>query len=388
MNQHRGVCYVFDYFLPDFSGHAICMKPIMQRLIARGIKISVICRNSDTATVRDTLGEIEIIRVSKTRSELLHSLNVLKAMVTLRDRFHCLHVIGFIDKYGILLAASRLLNKRIMMQAVLFGSDDGNSFLRVHTFGHLRLNLLKRNDALLAISMPLIESYRKLGFSEKKLIYIPQGVDTTYFHPVSIEEKLELRRSLGIDPEEKIVLFIGSIIKRKGVDLLIEAWKTVNKAVPKSRLILVGQYYFGENHFLSRTELNDFVHDIRKRIESASLAVSLVGFSENVVPWIQSSEIFVLPSRKEGFGSVIIEAMACGLPCVVTSMDGVAYETVENGVNGYVVENVSQLSARIIELLNDPQKANCFGKEGLIKVRTKFELESILERYITVYTNY
>lgn len=384
MADKSGVCFFFDVFHPIFSGHAVYMQQLMVRFLERGRPMTVLTRNPGHLAAKEVLGEIEIHRIPSTGNALAFSWRVVKKLFELRDRYSCFHVNGFLDRYFLIQLACRLLGKRLVVQTTLFGSDDGYSYLRSHSLGRLRMRILARIDALLAISQPLVSSFVDCGFPAGKLKYIPQGVDRKRFFPVEPARRADIRQSLGLDPGAGVVVFVGTIIHRKGVDQLIESWIEVQRRRPGAQLCLVGEDSFDDSHS-HRAALNEYVEGLKKTVAQEGLNVRFCGFHGDIVPWLQAADIFALPSRQEGFGNVILEAMSCGVPPVVTPMDGVALETVVQGHNGYIVDDTRELSQRLIELLENDALARELGRNSLSRVEEHFCLDRIFEKYAELY---
>ncbi|PID81393.1 hypothetical protein CSB20_03215 [bacterium DOLZORAL124_64_63] len=379
-----GVCFVFDDFHPVFSGHSIYMQQIMRHLQARGRRMSVICWHDGRYPEREEYQGITIRRIKGSYYQPGGVRSLLRALWQERAGFDCLHINGFPDPYGLMISLCRLLGKRLVLQSTLYGSDDGHAYQRHHRGGAIRVRQLALVHAITCISRPLIRTFEDIGFPGHKLVYIPQGVALDRFVPVTAERKAQLRRRLDIPPEAPVALFVGTILRRKGVDWLLKAWIEVQQALPGAHLVLVGMHEFDRTHG-SREELNAFSAEMRGIVQEHDLRVRFAGLQEDIAPWYQAADLFILPSRKEGFGNVIIEAMACGLPLVVTPMDGVALETVEEGRNGFIVDDVAGLADRMTALLADPSAAAAMGAAGLEMARRKFDMEVIAEQYDRLY---
>jgi glycosyltransferase involved in cell wall biosynthesis len=114
--------------------------------------------------------------------------------------------------------------------------------------------------------------------------------------------------------------------------------------------------------------------------------IIFTGFRENIPEMLSSFDIFVLPSRSEGFGRVNLEAMAMGKPVVSTNVGGIP-EVVSNGVTGILVEpgNSKALSHAIMRLLNDPPLRESMGREGRKRVEQYFTLHAHVQRVQEIY---
>lgn len=202
----------------------------------------------------------------------------------------------------------------------------------------------------------LITDYR---VEASKIRIIPLGVDTSKFQG-------KKRRS-----EKTTLLFVGPLIKRKGVEYLIKAFKEIeNKDV---KLILIGQ---GRE----RKKLESLV----KRLGLKNVEFKGYLEDEELIKHYNMADIFVLPSLKEGFGQVLLEAMTCGLPIVATDATAIP-EVVGNA--GILVEprNPKALANAIRVLMDDEELRGEFGERGRKRVEENFTWENVAERCVTVY---
>jgi phosphatidylinositol alpha-1,6-mannosyltransferase len=187
------------------------------------------------------------------------------------------------------------------------------------------------------------------------------GVDPERFHPGC--GGAEVRRRWGIPPEAPVVVCTARMVRRKGQDLLVEAWPRVLDVVPDARLLLVGD---GPHRRALQQQAS--------RLGAAARSVVFTGS----VPWTampahtDAGDVFAMPCRTrlgglepEAFGIVSLEAAACGLPVVIGNSGG-APETVLDGDTGYVVpqRNVREVADRLGELLTDRDLARAMGERG------------------------
>ena len=120
-------------------------------------------------------------------------------------------------------------------------------------------------------------------------------------------------------------------------------------------------------------------------VHQNNLNVRFIGESDQVPQLLKASDMFVLPSRFEGFGNVIVEAMATGLPVVLTEMGGIAYDLIHPGEQGFVVGNPNELANRIIFLLENEDQLFKMGQKSRARALEKFDLENICDKYLDLY---
>jgi glycosyltransferase involved in cell wall biosynthesis len=379
---------MMEYF-PIFSGHGVYLQGLIKKLEKLNCEISILTPNYHEFPNHEIIDGITVNRfefsIRDKRWELNFTLKVLKYLIKNLNTYDILHINGHLDIYGFFTIFNKIFNKRIISQMVLLGSDDPLTISKQYRYMNIRFKILSLMDQFLCISKALAESYNEAGLPPEKLTYIPQGVDIDRFQPARNEaEKEVLKKKLGLWQYKKIVIFIGAIVKRKGVDILVNAWKKIHKEQPEALLLMIGQDSFTDKD-INKEELNKVVFEIKSIVSSNNYNVKFAGQQYNVEEYLKCSDIFVLPSRKEGFGNVILEAMACGLPAVVTYMDGVSKETVTHGDNGFIVNDSDELADAIIKLLADSNLAKHMGKAGEARAVKDFSLPSIAERYFNLY---
>jgi glycosyltransferase involved in cell wall biosynthesis len=206
--------------------------------------------------------------------------------------------------------------------------DVGNSYRPIPSERiQKQLREIKLCDKVWCISKLVFNSYLENGVPREKLFLSPLGVDISYFKPTEIVSK----ESLGY----LVILFVGNINIEKGIHILIKA--ILVSGISKCKLILNGAV---ADYFKSTLD---------RMLESLnSVGVDVSIGSGDPLENFQKADVFILPSLHESFGLVVLEAMACGLPVIVTDQVG-ASDHVLDGENGFVVSagSVEQLADRI-----------------------------------------
>ena len=216
------------------------------------------------------------------------------------------------------------------------------------------INTLNRAAGVIAVSDALKQQMVALGIIGQKIAVIPNGIDRETFH---LRDRETARRKLGLNLDDQIILTVGALIPRKGIDRLIGALAMLAKETsdnpPKLFAIGEGDERPALEAQIANLKLQDsvFLPGAKPQAELAD--------------WYAAADLFCLASHREGCPNVVVEAMACGLPVVVAEMDGIR-EFVDSS-RGYVVTNptAENLSAQIKAALTadwDHQKvANTVG---------------------------
>lgn len=205
----------------------------------------------------------------------------------------------------------------------------------------------------------------------KKIISIPTGIDCELFVPSL--DKESIRSSLGLPVDKIIIGIVATLRSWKGHSYLIDAFKSIDNS--NLHLLIVGNGPQWDN--------------IVEKTDSLELTekVTLCGDQENVVPWLQSMDIFVLPSyANEGVPQGLMQAMACGLPVISTDVGSIT-EIVCEGTNGLVVpiKDSVNLGYAIESLINNKELRDVFGLQGYQKANKQFGLDIMFKKMNSVF---
>ena len=226
---------------------------------------------------------------------------------------------------------------------------------------------LKNTDTLIALTENMKETMQK--FFNKKIEVVPNGIDTERFNL----NKRESCEKLGLDHEQKIIIFIGRLEPVKGLKYLIEAISILKTDL---NLVVVGDG--SEKHSLKL-----LVNDLK--LEDKVIFTGKIS-NEKIPEYLTASDVFVLPSLSEGFPVVLLEAMAAGLPIVTTRKGGLP-EIIEDKVNGFLVNPGSpeELADKINLVLKDEKLAEKISRVNKEKSKT-YNLKNIVLRLGSLYT--
>jgi glycosyltransferase involved in cell wall biosynthesis len=176
---------------------------------------------------------------------------------------------------------------------------------------------------------------------------------------------------------EVVVTTVGNIRRVKGHDVLIQAAAAVVRQFPNVKFSVAGEVLE-----------QDYFAELQMLIQSLSLSQQFrfVGGVTNLREHLFAADIFVLPSRSEGFSNALVEAMAASLPIVATDVGGNA-EAVKDGVNGFIVpsEDPAALADAILRLLSDPVRATAMGLAGKALAAMQFTTEAMMSQIAGTY---
>jgi glycosyltransferase involved in cell wall biosynthesis len=208
------------------------------------------------------------------------------------------------------------------------------------------------------------KNIERLGIDNKKISVIHNGVDTNYFTPFPV-----------FKPEgRKQIVWVGRYVPGKGVDYLIEAFSIVRKKIPETHLTLVGD----------GPEKAAIMEMIRKMDLQSS--VTLVPYLDNAeLPMLyRQSDVFVLPSIMEGVPRTLLEAMACGIPFVITDLPHLRHIAEGAGVLAPPRDPI-HLADSILGVLGDSDLSRKMGRKGRERMETGYSWDDTVNKTILVY---
>jgi len=246
---------------------------------------------------------------------------------------------------------------------------------KMKLYARLDKSFLNRFDKVVAVSDSVEKEILKHNISPAKVLVIQNGIDLGRFN--SGRKTDTLRRELGIDPKCNIVGTVGRLSEEKGHTHLLHGAQKVLQAYPDVVFLIVGDGPL-------REDLQDKALQLAQ--EGSVNPFLFTGVRNDMEEIYSLMDIFVLPSLTEGLPMVLLEAMAAQKPVVATRV-GAVPRVIENGHSGLLIPpgDVESLAGAIIDLLNDPQKAQYMAQNGYERVRDHFSAKRMAEQYIKVY---
>ena len=238
---------------------------------------------------------------------------------------------------------------------------------------------MKHSNAVVVISeleMKLHKKFGKRNLSSRELT-IPCGVETRLYSPeVSSGERKNFKKWLEVDNDERILLFVGRFVMRKGIIKLINVFSEVCKTEKNVTLLLVGDGPL-------KKKVEKMINELG--IQDKVIILKDLSFDE-LKKCYSNADIFTFFPTYEGQGLVIIEAMASGTPCVATAEGGIP-EMVTHGKSGYVVQQheFDKMVRYIKKLLTDDKLLKNFGTSARRATEEAWDWELVTKKYEKLY---
>ncbi len=229
---------------------------------------------------------------------------------------------------------------------------------------------IDKSDIVTTVSQALKEQTYELIDTVKPIETIYNFVDEREYFP---RNSGNLKEQFGIQEDEKVLIHVSNFRKIKNLPHIVDAFMKI-RANMKAKLLLVGDG--PEKHrVMDQVKGSPYMKD-----------VLFLGKQENLAELYAISDLKLLLSQQESFGLVLLEAMACGVPCIGTNVGGIP-EVIEHGVDGYIVElgDTEAVAAYATHLLQDEEQLLRFREAAIRAVSEKFHSSKIVEQYENLY---
>lgn len=374
----NGVVMLVNEFAPIPTGGAERQaERLAVYLSSKGWPIWVITRRIDGLPAHQQYLGLEIIRPMTVGYGKLKSITfiigALLSLWKLRSKYSIIHAHLAFGPALAAVIASRLLGKRVVVKLGNSGEFGDVQVSRNTLRGRLRLTFLRWwADILIALDDAIYNEILSLGVDPARIRQISNGIDAVSFFPA--QSRLEMKRKYGLI-DRVVMIFIGRLSPQKSLPTLFEALERLISTSPAFHLLLVGD---GPDR-ISLEEQAQLL-GIREH-------VTFLGVQANVRPYLNTADVFVLPSKSEGVSNALLEAMSAGLACVATTVGGNP-EILDHGRCGILLSpgDVSALSDALVKLGQDPEMRRTLGEAAVRHVRAHFDISVIGSQYESLYT--
>jgi glycosyltransferase involved in cell wall biosynthesis len=259
----------------------------------------------------------------------------------------------------VIVIIGKLLGKKVLIK-----DSTMNGVIQMYKtpFPNFARQFIAKNAFFVAMTNTIKHNMLLAGVSENRIAKIPNGI---IINEIANEAKTHISFTC---------LFVGNLYQQpaKGFDILLKAWPIVLQKVPSANLVVIGA-----------GNIKAYQHHVQEL--NLANSISFLG-NTNPDKYYQNSDVFVLPSRREGMSNALLEAMFYGLPVVGTKISG-NIDLVESGVNGYLVDvgDIEQLASSIILVLLDEELRIACKTRNKEKIIGHCDMDKVSELYIDTY---
>jgi glycosyltransferase involved in cell wall biosynthesis len=370
------ILYLIDTYLPRLDQLAVggtekqlsLLVASLNPDIFRPIVVQLVPHPSQKTT--DTIGNVRLFHFPTRKIHSLHGLNQIRKLVNLAkdEQVNIIHT--FFEKSEVM----GWLVKRLAGIPVWITSRRDLGFKRKEIYNRIfRISSRDCDKCVANCNAVKEQTLQKERLPEEKIEVIYNGMD---FSPYQKSYNGNaFRKEIGIDNQTALVGMIANFnFEIKGHQYFIEAAKRILEKVSNVEFVFVGDGALRQQYEKLSEDLG-----IRQKIQ-------FLGRRNDIPVILSSLNVSVLCSTNEGFSNVILESMAAGKPVVATKVGG-SPEMVTDGVTGYIVPPADShsLANAVINLLNEPNKAEEMGKTGRKIANEKFTVEKMVKSYENMY---
>lgn len=373
----KGVLMLVNHFPPlPVGGAERQAERLAEYMSGRNLWVGVITRKVGSLPKVEKRSGFNIYRARQFGSgkfkSILFTIGAFFGVLRLWKHFDILHAHMEFSSAVAATIAGKLVGKPVIVKFSSSGFSSAVKQSSATWLGRLRLGILRRwANAYIVLTNEMEEELLEEGFPRSKVFRMDNGINANEFSPIADKESAKAFLNLS---KMNVIIFIGRLVSVKALPVLLTAFERALKVDPSLRLLLLGQG--PEQKTLEALSEN---LGIQSR-------VTFVGNVNDVKPYLQAADIFVLPSLGEGLSNSLLEAMAMGLACIGTRIMG-SMDALGNGANGILVEpnNIDQLADALIRLVTDKNEVKRLGLLARQRILENYDFSVVGTRYYALY---
>jgi glycosyltransferase involved in cell wall biosynthesis len=380
------ILMVTGAYFPEISAGGLQSRAVA-REIARRADVRVLTTSTDASLApHETIDVTPVSRiyvdVKSRASRVRAAARMLFEMLRIIPVVDLIHVQGFSSKNILLAVVAKMFRRPTVLHLQTAMHDEPSV---VAGQGRLAWWAFATADHYLSVSPGLTEHYLAAGLPSDRIQQAPNGVDAERFRPATPDERIALRTALGLPLVRPLILFVGVMSQDKQPHVLFDAWLQLQRDPARaSTLVLVGAT--SPRQFEADAALAE---DIRRRADEAGVGdrVIFVPPTNQIHDYFRAADVYAMPSIREGLPIALLEAMACGLPCVASRLPGATDVLIEDDVNGRLVppRDTSALAAALGAMIANPDDAARLGAAARRTVEERYTMQRVAEIWLATY---
>jgi glycosyltransferase involved in cell wall biosynthesis len=367
----------------------LIVRPIAEHLALRGYKIEFACNRGEYLPHLLRLGfPVKVVPISRKLISASHILALYQLWQLIRERkYQIVHthtpIASFVGRIS-----GALGGTPVKIYHMRGGWFDSKSFLKREVFALAELVAGRWTSHAFTINCEDAEELVQRRIVKREKVTCLHcgggGINVNKFKPLfmTAEEKTRLGAEFGIEDGSVVIGFIGRLVREKGVFELLSAFKQIAFIEPSARLLVVGDTLSSERDRTTSKELRETV----RACDVLSGKVIFTGFREDIPCLMSIMDLVVLPSYREGFGMVLAEAAAMGIPRVSSDTRG-GREAIKSEEDGLLVPvgDVRSLGKALIRFIKDVELRRRMGEESRKMALRRFDQNVLFEEIRGVY---
>lgn len=379
------VLLVAGAYYPEISAAGLQCQAVAAALRGRA-RLSVLVTAVDpTLPPTETIDGVDVTRVGvdvrSGASKVRASIRLLAKLAALLPNVDVVHMHGFSQKNVPVALMAQMMRKPVVLTLHTSGQDEPQA---AAARGRLASWAFRSARVILSVSPNLVRRCEEAGIPASRIRLTPNGIDVERFRPATAAERIALRRDIGWADHERVVVFVGFFSRDKRPDLLFRAWKRIVAQGAAAKLVYIGATaspYFEIDQSIAR--------DIRAQAAAMGRAADVVFVEPThaMERYYRAADAFVLSSVREAHPVALLEAMACGVPCIASRIDGATDVIIEDGVNGRLVDRDDEqaLAHALAHVLANPDEAGRLGRHARETIVSRYDIRQTAERWLDAY---
>jgi L-malate glycosyltransferase len=360
---------VIHQFRPIMNGAELQAERLAIKLVERGHAMQVLTELRVPGSLpEENWCGVQVHRVPFRLAYQVvgHVGDMFRYLAQNRHTYDILHVHQAFGHAIVSIVVAQVFHKKSIVKIACAGSyGDLNVFSGFVGF-KWAIHILRQADAMIAISREVEDELLRWKFSPRRVIRIPNGVDTEFF-----------QRSAPFPPRPPVrFILVGRRTPQKGIDLALRAGKILlERGSTQFELKFYGLDYPEYDYRQMASELG-----VTQRVE-------FLPYNESIRDVLHAAHCLILPSRGEGMSNVLLEAMSFELPVIASKVSGTV-DIVDDTVNGLLIptDSPDALADAMATILRDPDLATRLGQNARRRVVNCFSIDSVAQQYSELYT--
>lgn len=399
----KKICVVSTSIPPDYSGAGLAAYRYSQRLFNQNC-LAFICTR--TREPIDNYTKSIIFRITKLRSisetkfvnrtiNYLYSIldpiivfvKIAYILVKKYNNYDIIHCFAptWLSFFAIIIG--KLLGKKIVLEITLLGTDDPFSLLQKkhnYLFYFKRVLQYRFSNIIVCLSPALVKSCLDYGISERKIYLNPRSVDINIFSPITEGKKIMLKQKITGSDNTPILLFVGSLIERKGAQFIVPITIELKLKYKNIKILIIG------NSDINKEEVT-LAQKIQFDVKKFDLVnnIEFLGLKKDIKQYYNVADALLFLSKREGLPNVILESMACGTPVIASQIDGITDFIISNKQDGFLINSYTPVdyAKSFIDLYENKQYYQTISRNARIKIENNFSNHIIDSKYQEIYSN-
>lgn len=376
----KSILMICPQYRPIVGGYERAAERLSGELVRQGCDVAVLTEQRLPEWPRHEMQDgVAIHRWPCRFKPKIHMATSILGMIRFLVRHGRRFDIWHVHQYGMhctfAVAMAMLLRRPVVLKLTNTGPQGLGVTLSTARLGALQRWAHRRISACVAVSAESAAEAVVFGIPQLRVVEIPNGIDVMRFAPASIEERARLRQALDLDPSRQVAVFVGRLSSEKNPLALLRAWALLRPRLTAPwTLVMVGDGPL-------RTDVALLISELGLNSD-----VWPVGQTKHVPQWLGAADLFVLSSLNEGMANTLLEAMACGLPSVVTDVSGMD-QLVRRPQTGLVVptDSPEALASALQSLHADPERRRQMGERARDLILQRYAIARVADEHRQLY---